>query len=83
VRVATADLARRVAADVEAEGRPAVRVVVTVRFAPFTTRSHSTTLAEATTDADVIEAVALDLLGRFTSPRPVRLVGVRAEFDRR
>jgi DNA polymerase-4 len=83
VRTAAADLARRVAADVEAEGRPAVRVVVTVRFAPFTTRSHSTTLAEATTDADVIEAVALDLLGRFTSPRPVRLVGVRAEFDRR
>jgi DNA polymerase-4 len=60
-----------------------VRVVVTVRFAPFTTRSHGTTLPAPTTDAAVLEATALDLLDRFTSSRPVRLVGVRAEFDRR
>ena len=81
VRAAAAGLARRVAADLEA-GRPAVRVVVTVRFAPFTTRSHGTTLAAPTADPAVLEATALDLLDRFTSSRPVRLVGVRAEFDR-
>ena len=80
VRAATARLARQVTTDVAAEGRPVGRVVVTLRFAPFTTRSHSRTLAEPTTDAPVIEAAALDLLDRFTSPRPVRLVGVRAEF---
>ena len=46
VRAATAGLARRVAVDVTAECRPASRVGVRVRFAPFTTRSRSTTLAE-------------------------------------
>jgi DNA polymerase-4 len=51
-----------------------------MRFAPFTTRSHGVTLAEPTTDATAIEAAALDLLGRFDPGRPVRLVGVRAEF---
>ena len=33
-------LADRVAADVAAEARPAVRVVVKVRYAPFFTRTH-------------------------------------------
>src|SRR5919106_2929292 len=38
------DLARRVAQDVAAEGRPAVRVGVKVRFAPFFTQTRSLTL---------------------------------------
>jgi DNA polymerase IV len=80
VRAAAADLARRVAATVAVEGRPAVRVTVTVRFAPFTTRTHSTTLAEPTGDPAAIETAALETLSRFTSRRPVRLVGVRAEL---
>jgi DNA polymerase-4 len=80
VRSAAAGLARQVAADVVAEGRPAARVVVVVRFAPFTTRSRSMTLPSPTSDAAVIEAAALELVERFTSRRPVRLVGVRAEF---
>jgi DNA polymerase IV len=46
VRAATAGLARRIAVDVTAACRPASRVGVRVRFAPFTTRSHSTTPAE-------------------------------------
>ena len=53
---------------------------MTVRFAPFTTRSHGMTLAEPTTDPATIEAAALELLDRFTRRRPVRLVGVRAVF---
>jgi DNA polymerase IV len=80
VRAAATELARRVAADVETGGRPAARVTVTVRFAPFTTRSHGTTLAAPTADRAVIEAAALAALDRFTRRRPVRLVGVRAEF---
>ena len=80
VRAAAAGLARRVAADVVEEGRPAARVVVVVRFAPFTTRSRSATLASPTSEAAVIEVAALERLERFTSRRPVRLVGVRAEF---
>jgi DNA polymerase-4 len=80
VQAATAVLARRVAEDVVAEGRPAARVAVTVRFAPFTTRSRSMTLEEPTSDAAKLEAAALEVLGRFSPGRPVRLVGVRAEF---
>jgi DNA polymerase-4 len=83
VRTAAAGLARRVAAEAVAEGRPAARVGVTVRFAPFTTRTRSTTLAEPTSDTATIEAAALDTLERFPSRRPVRLVGVRVEFERR
>jgi DNA polymerase IV len=82
VRSAVARLSRMLTTDVAAEGRPVMRVVVTMRFAPFTTRTHGVTLAEPTTDAEVIEAAALALVDRFTSGRPVRLVGVRAEFTR-
>ena len=78
VRRAAVTLARQVAADVVE--RPAARLVVTVRFAPFTTRTRSMTLASPTSDAALIEAAALELLERFTARRPVRLVGVRAEF---
>jgi DNA polymerase IV len=73
-------LAARVAADVAAEQRPAVRVVVKVRYAPFTTVSHSRSLGGPTGDAAAIEQAALTALDRFTSRRPVRLLGVRAEF---
>ncbi|MGH8916986.1 MAG: DNA polymerase IV, partial [Actinomycetes bacterium] len=41
VRTEVAALARRVTDDVVAEGRPAARVGVKVRFAPFTTRHRS------------------------------------------
>jgi DNA polymerase-4 len=73
-------LARRVAGDVVGEGRPAARVAVKVRFAPFLTQTRSLTLAGPTSDAAVIEAAAVELLDRFDAGRPVRLVGVRAEF---
>ncbi len=83
VQAAAVALAQRVADDVVAEGRPAARVMVTVRFAPFTTRTRSITLAEPTSDAAKLEAATLAVLARFTPGRPVRLVGVRAEFQRR
>jgi DNA polymerase-4 len=68
-------IARLLAVDLEGEERPVVRVVVKVRYAPFITETHgvavkSMTLAEA----------ALAALARFTGRRPVRLLGVRAEF---
>jgi DNA polymerase IV len=82
VQAAAAALARRVAEDVRAEGRPAARVGVKVRFAPFTTKTRSMTLPEPTSDAAALEAAALAVLERFTPGRPVRLVGVRAELAR-
>ncbi|GDY28453.1 DNA polymerase IV [Gandjariella thermophila] len=73
-------LARRVTEDVVAEGRPAVRVAVKVRFAPFVTETHGVTLDGPSSDAGVIERAALAALDRFEINRPVRLLGVRAEF---
>ncbi|WP_216208583.1 DNA polymerase IV [Amycolatopsis aidingensis] len=75
-----AALARRVARDVTEEGRPAARVGVKIRFAPFITQTRSCTLPAPTSDAQAIERAALEVLDRFADARPVRLLGVRAEF---
>ncbi|GLW10216.1 DNA polymerase IV [Microtetraspora sp. NBRC 13810] len=80
VRREVAELARRVAADAAADGRPVVRVVVKVRYAPFVTRTHGHTPPAPATEAAEIERSALAALDRFTERRPVRLLGVRAEF---
>ncbi|WP_219414130.1 DNA polymerase IV [Pseudonocardia nigra] len=82
VRTEVAALARRVAGDIATEDRPAARVAVKVRFAPFSTYTRSATLDAPTTDPDRLAAAALDVLDLFTSRRPVRLLGVRAEFAR-
>jgi DNA polymerase-4 len=85
VRREVARLARLVSGDVAAEQRPAVRVVVKIRYAPFITRTHGHSLASSTTDPALIEEAALTALDLFapaqgSSGRPVRLLGVRAEF---
>jgi DNA polymerase-4 len=80
VAAEVAALAARVAKDVAEEGRPAARVAVKVRFAPFFTHTRSMTLPAPTTDPDVLTTAALDVLDRFDLTRPVRLLGVRAEF---
>ncbi|MFJ8914285.1 DNA polymerase IV [Amycolatopsis sp. NPDC102389] len=73
-------LAKRVSQDVAEEGRPVARVTVKVRFAPFQTHTHSVTLPAPTSGAVEIEKAALAVLGMFDLGRPVRLLGVRAEF---
>ena len=75
-------LARRVAGEVVDDGRPAVRVVVKVRWAPFFTETHGRALAEPTYDAEAIVTAAREALDAFTDRRPVRLLGVRAELVR-
>ncbi|MGI9005972.1 MAG: DNA polymerase IV [Streptosporangiaceae bacterium] len=80
VRGEVARIARLTAEDVAADGRPAGRVIVKVRYAPFFTHTHSRALAEPSRDPGAIEAAALAALGRFTRQDPVRLLGVRAEF---
>jgi nucleotidyltransferase/DNA polymerase involved in DNA repair len=80
VRREVARLAGLVADDVAAEQRPAVRVVVKVRFAPFITRSHGQPLAAPTADRAIIERSAQAALDQFSARRPVRLLGVRAEL---
>ncbi len=81
VREEVLRLADLVARDVADERRPAVRIVVKVRHAPFFTSTHGHTLAEPTSDRDVIRQAALVALDKFTGRRPVRLLGVRAEFE--
>lgn len=73
-------LAELVAADVRTEGRPAVRVEVKMRYAPFETRTRSVTLDGPTTEAKVLAAAAVGLLAKLDSGRSVRLLGVRAEM---
>jgi nucleotidyltransferase/DNA polymerase involved in DNA repair len=69
-----ARLARQVADEVSE--RIVARVVVKVRFAPFVTVTHGVALTQSAT----IEDAARAALGQFTPGRPVRLLGVRAEF---
>jgi DNA polymerase-4 len=80
VQAEVARIAGLLASDLAAEARPAVRVVVKVRYAPFVTETHGVTLPVPSSDASVIQRAAADALGRFTGRRPVRLLGVRAEF---
>jgi DNA polymerase IV len=74
-------LARRVAADVADEGRPAVRVAVKVRLAPFQTYTRSVGLARPTSEPADIEAGAQEALAKFRPGRAVRLLGVRADLE--
>ena len=78
VRAAVADLARSLAPSVEE--RAVLRVVVKVRFAPFSTETHGAALPRADTDPEAIAAAAELALEKFTRRRPVRLVGVRVEY---
>ena len=80
VQAEVARIAGLLAADLASEPRPAVRIIVKVRYAPFITETHGVTLASPSSDAAVISRAASDALGRFTGRRPVRLLGVRAEF---
>ncbi len=75
-------LARLVAEDIAAEHRPVVRVIVKVRYAPFFTSTHGQAMSTPGTEAALIEQTALAALDLFTDRRPVRLLGVRAEFVR-
>lgn len=81
VRREVAILVRRVADDVAGAQRRAIRVVVKVRYAPFTTQTHGQALSAPSVAVEAIEQAALAALDAFTSRRPVRLLGVRAELE--
>jgi nucleotidyltransferase/DNA polymerase involved in DNA repair len=89
IAVEVTRLARQVAAEVT--GRPVARVVVKVRYAPFITVTHGASLppderqpppADSPGEhwAAVFDRAAQEALATFTPDRPVRLLGVRAEF---
>jgi DNA polymerase-4 len=82
VEAEVARIAGLLARDLTSEPRPALRIVVKVRYAPFITETHGVTLAEPSSDHAVIAQAAAEALGRFTGRRPVRLLGVRAQFEK-
>ena len=82
VRREVVALARKVAGEIADGGPLAARVVVKVRYVPFTTVTHSRTLGEPTVDPSEIERAALEALDRFSPGRAVRLLGVRTELVR-
>jgi nucleotidyltransferase/DNA polymerase involved in DNA repair len=82
VEAEVARIAGLLAVDLASEPRPALRIVVKVRYAPFITETHGVTLAEPSSDPAVIARAAAEALSRFTGRRPVRLLGVRAQFEK-
>ncbi len=80
VEVEAIGLTRLVWGDVLADGRPATRVGIKVRYTPFETRTRSLTLSAPSNDEEVVVRAALDLLGRLDHSRSVRLLGIRLEM---
>jgi DNA polymerase-4 len=75
------DLALAVADDLRGYGRPATRLTLKVRYAPFDTRTKSRKLPAPTSDPEEIAAVVATLVEALDHNRAVRLLGVRAEMD--
>jgi DNA polymerase IV len=80
VRAEVKRLAAEVTADVVAEGRPAIRIAIKVRYAPFFTYTRSVGLAEPSNEVEPITEAALEALGRLDRRDPIRLLGVRADL---
>jgi DNA polymerase-4 len=75
-------LAQRVSEDLREEGRPAVRVAIKVRYAPFFTHTRSLTLDAPTIETETITTAALSLAEKLDRDRPIRLLGVRVEMPK-
>ena len=84
IEVEVRRLAGQVAEDVAREGRPAMRLTLKVRYAPFFTKTHSRKLREPTSDVDEIAAVALELAAGMDRDRagPVARAACRAAGGR-
>ncbi len=74
-------LADQVVQDLRREDRACVRVHLKVRFAPFFTVTRVRKLPEPTYDPGVITQTAQEMLTKLDDPRPIRLLGVRAEME--
>jgi DNA polymerase-4 len=77
LREELARMARELCAGLAANARCGRTIAIKVRLADFTTVTRARTLETATADAEIVAAVALELLERYAPPRPVRLLGVR------
>ena len=73
-------LTARALASIDAEGRPAMRVHLKVRYRNFFTLTRSRKLPEPSRDLQVVGDAAVALLDRVEQDKPVRLLGVRLEM---
>jgi DNA polymerase IV len=73
-------LVAEVLTDLGRDGRPAIRLTLKIRYAPFFTKTFSRTLPEPTADPAAVEAEALTLAAKREAGRPIRLLGLRAEM---
>jgi DNA polymerase-4 len=80
VPAAVRALAARVVHDIDAEGRPAMRVFLKIRYRNFFTQTRSRKLTEPSNDPEVLGDVAVALLDKVEQDKPVRLLGVRFEM---
>src|ERR1700733_5578308 len=69
------ELVERLCAGLVAQERRGRTVGIKVRLDDFSTHTRARTLPEAVGSADRVGPVALELLRRFSAPRPVRLLG--------
>ncbi|HSS67962.1 MAG TPA: DNA polymerase IV [Nocardioidaceae bacterium] len=74
-------IALAVADDLHGYGRPATRLTLKVRYAPFDTRTKSRKLPAATSEPEEIATVIATLVESLDHDRAVRLLGVRAEMQ--
>lgn len=81
IRAQVRRLASEVAEDMAVAGRIAVRVAVTMRTNTFYTRSKQSKLPTPSDDNTDIADAAVCIVDRFELVRPVRLLGVRLEFQ--
>jgi DNA polymerase-4 len=73
-------LTARALASIDAEGRPAMRVFLKVRYPNFFTLTRSRKLSEPSRDLEVLADTAVGLLAKVEQDKPVRLLGVRLEM---
>lgn len=71
------ELVTRLCAALVDQRRAGRTIGIKIRLDDFSTHTRARTLAEPVSSADRVGPVALDLLRRFGTPRPVRLLGVR------
>jgi DNA polymerase IV len=73
-------LTGRALESIDAEGRPAMRVHLKVRYRNFFTLTRSRKLKEPTRDLTLLGDTAVALLEKVEQDKPVRLLGVRLEM---
>ncbi len=71
------DLVTRLCTALTGQRRSGRTIGIKIRLDDFSTHTRARTLSEPVSRADRVGPVALDLLRRFGTPRPVRLLGVR------